>query len=130
MENNDYSIDWSKYVKKDNQTQVSFDNFKNDKINREFLSNHIGEKIILWGYFDRIVNDTKALIQNCGFEEHNINISLGHMWWSDFVQNKPENKEYKYGEYVSILGEIYEYKNTDTDYGLKFTYGARVIKIL
>lgn len=123
-------IDWSKYVEEEVEAKDLFKNIKNDKINREFLCNYIDQPIVLWGYFDRIVDKTKALMQNCAFEENGIIISLGHMRWNNFIQHRPANKKYEYGEYVRILGKVDQYNNSDPSYDPEYTYRVDVLQIL
>lgn len=130
MENNKISIDLSKLVKDDAQIKVSFDNFLNDKINREFLSNHVGEQLVLWGYFDAIDDKTNALMQECCYNENDTNFSLGHMWWSDFSSHIPVGKTFEQGELVRILGKVYKYDNNDHTYTIGQTYGVSVVAIL
>ena len=130
MEEDGVTINWENYIKEEVSVNDLFKNLKNDKINRTFLCNHVGEIIEIWGYFDRIVPGSRALMQNCGFFEFGMNFNLGHMRWDDFLLHKPKGKIYKYGEFIRIKGLIYEYKNTDPDFDPEYTYGVRVIEFL
>lgn len=143
MEDDKVQIDWSSLVKEEDRVQIDwsslvkeevkeadlFNNIQNDKINREFLSNHVDDVIVLWGSFDRKIGKN-ALMQKCGFSENGVNIYLGHMKWTDFFLHAPNEKKYVYDEHIRILGKVYTYSNSDPSYNLDNTYGVKVIKIL
>ncbi|MCB6343666.1 hypothetical protein [Enterocloster lavalensis] len=130
MHDNYTTIDFNHLVKDEEMVAPLSKNIYNQKFCRNFLEKYLDENIILWGEFDRIVNKTMALMQNCEFNNNGTICVLGHMRWSNFTQNKPRGVFYNYGDRITVQGQVYQYKNTDPDFDPEFTYGIKVLQIL
>lgn len=108
-----------------------FENFLNDKINREFLSNHIGDLIEITGKFITYDKNHRILAEDCSYYDKlvNNNIDLGHMWWQE-VNNYKEYSNVKEQALITVNGIITEYKNNDKKYSCETTYGLSNCTIL
>lgn len=108
-----------------------FEDFLNDKINREFLSNHIGKCIEITGKFIAYDNNHRILAEDCCYYDElvNSNINLGHMWWQE-VNNYKEYSNVKKQTLITVMGIVTEYKNKDKKYSSESTIGLSNCTIL
>lgn len=108
-----------------------FENFLNDKLSREFLTNHIGKELIVQGVFITYDKKHRILAENCSYFDDLIDtyIDLGHMWWQNIINHKEYSNIAK-NSTIKIMCKVVAYKSNDKNYSYPVTYGLTDCRIL
>lgn len=112
-----------------------YEDFSNDKINREFLSNHINEELKISGIFKGYDREHHIIVENCSYYDNLFAtyIILGHMWWQNIVNSCEQLINIKKDSTLVAIGTVEHYKSNDATYSIKTTYGltnCNIIKVI
>lgn len=108
------------FIEKEDNIGLNINLLLDDKLSRAFLSNHVGEELILEGEFISYGRKGSALFKKCILKEEwtTTKFNLGHMWWQNVYPIDPSLTK---GRYLTVYGQAYKYKGT---------YGFKVLEIL